>query len=316
MNVSKEVKTGLLVTIAAVVFFAGFYFLKGSDVFSNDKDYYCYYPSVDGLQKSAVVQIKGLNVGQVANLELAGDKGVKVTLSINNKIEMPVGTVANLGSADLLGGKIIRLDLGAGPGNIPPKSILETKKDGGALDKISGELTPRLEELKGTITALNAALANVNSLVGPDNQKAITETIHSLKTTSDNLAHLSGTLDKESAQISSIIRNTNSITGNLAKSNDTVQRILSNANRITTQLANAPIQKTLADLQKTSAELQAIMAKINNNQGSMGLLINDKEMYNNMNKSLKSISNLTDDLKAHPGRYINISVFGGKKKKE
>jgi phospholipid/cholesterol/gamma-HCH transport system substrate-binding protein len=79
-------------------------------------------------------------------------------------------------------------------------------------------------------------------------------------------------------------------------------------------LANAPIQKTIADLQKTTAQLQGIMDKVNNNQGSLGMLVNDKELYNNMNKSLKSVTELTNDLKARPGRYINVSVFGGKKK--
>ncbi len=313
MNISKEIKTGLLVGSALVIFFTGFYFLKGADIFSNVKEYHCYYPSVDGLQKSSQVQIRGISVGQVIDMVLAGDKGVKVTLSITNNTEIPEGTVATIASPDLLGGKIVRLDLGSGPA-LAPGAILKSHKDGGAIDKISGELTPRLGELKETITALNSALANINSLLGDENQKVIGATIQSLKATSDNLAKLSATISSESAQISSIIRNTNSITSNFAKSNDTVQRILSNFNKVSGQLANAPIQKTITDLQKTTAQLQGIMDKINNNHGSLGMFINNKDAYNNLNNSLKSITNLTDDLKARPGRYINLSVFGGKKK--
>ncbi len=314
MTISKEVRIGLLVAIAGVIFFAGFSFLKGSDVFSSESEFYCYYPTVDGLQKSSIVQVKGINIGQVADMELAGEKGVKVILSIHNSVKIPEGTIANLASSDLLGTKVIRLDMGKGPATMPAKSVLESKKDGSMVDKLSGELTPRLEELKGTIIAFNQALNNVNALVGDENQKAITGAIQSLKATSDNLAHLSAAIDKESGQISSILRNANSVTANLAKSNDTVQRILSNTSRITGQLANAPIQKTLADLQKTTAQLQSIMDKINNNQGSLGMFINNKDAYNNLNNSLKSITNLTDDLKARPSRYINVSVFGGKKK--
>lgn len=314
MKISKEVKTGLLVISALVIFFAGFYFLKGSDVFSNDKEYYCYFPSVDGLQKSTFIQIKGLNVGQVSAMELAGDKGVKVTLSISNKTPLPTGTIATLAQSDLLGSKVIRMDMGDGPGILAQGAILTARKDGGAIDKISGELTPRLEELKMTIIGFNNALANINSIVGADNQKAITSAIQSLKITSENVARLSDALSKESGQITGIIRNTNSITGNLAKNNDTIQRILSNTSRITSQIANAPLQKTITDLQKATAQMQGIMDKINNNQGSLGMLVNDKELYNNMNKSLKSVTELTNDLKARPGRYINVSVFGGKKK--
>jgi phospholipid/cholesterol/gamma-HCH transport system substrate-binding protein len=314
MNISKEVRIGLLVSAALVIFFVGFSFLKGSDIFSNDKDYYCYFPSVDGLQQSAFVQINGLNVGQVSGMELAGKQGVKVTLSVHNSTEITVGTIVNLASSDLLGGKVIKLDIGPGPGVEPAKAVLKSNVDAGAIDKISGELTPRLEELKGTIVAFNAALANINSIVGADNRESINGAISSLKVTADNLAKISDVLGKESGQISGVIRNTNSITANLAGSNDTIKRILSNFNRISAQIANAPLQKTITDLQKTTAQLQGIMDKINNNEGSLGMFINNKDAYNNLNSSLKSMTNLTDDLKAHPGRYINISVFGGKKK--
>jgi len=313
MKISKEVKTGLLVASAIVIFFTGFFFLKGSDVFSNDKEYYAYFSSVEGLQKSTFVQIKGLNVGQVTDLELAGAQGVKVTLSVHNKTKLTTGTIANLKS-DLLGTKVIQLDLGLGPDLVAPGGTITAKKDGGAIDKISGELTPRLEELKQTIVAFNTTLANVNSIVGPENQQAITDMIRALKATSENVAKLSDVMSKQSGEISGIIHNTNSITANFAKSNDTIQRILSNASKITAQIANSPLQKTITELQKTASDMQSIMAKINNNQGSMGMLINDKELYNNMNKSLKSITELTNDLKARPGRYINVSVFSGKKK--
>ena len=125
---------------------------------------------------------------------------------------------------------------------------------------------------------------------------------------------ISATLNAETGQVSGVINNANSITGNLAKQNDTINRIMGNVSALTRQLSNAPIQKTLADLEQTAAQLQGIMDKINSNKGSLGMLINDKEVYNNLNGTLKSVTALTDDLKAHPKRYINLSVFGGKDK--
>lgn len=314
MTISKEVRIGVLVAAAIVTFFAGFYFLKGSDVFSNDKDYYCYYKAAGGLQPSSTVQIKGINVGQVSAIELAGEKGVKVTISVKKRIGIPKGTVAVIASPDLLGGKIISLDLGSGPGEEPAGSTLPSTPGSDMLDKVSTELTPRLEELKETIASFNVTLARINTMLNEENKNAIAATLQSLKNTSENLAHMSATFDKESSQITGIIRNANSITSSFAKSNDTIQRIISNASRLTRQLADAPIQKTVADLEKTTAQLQGIMTKINNKEGSLGLLVNDKELYNNLNTSVKSLTNLTDDLKARPGRYINVSVFGGKKK--
>jgi len=310
MAISKEVKTGMLVASAIVIFFTGFYFLRGSDIFSNDKEYYCYYKSAGGLQGSSSVQIRGINVGHVVSMELAGEKGIKVTFAIKGKVAVPKGTIASLASADLLGTKVITLDLGSGPGEEPAGATLESAKSSDVVDQVSGSLTPRLEELKETIASFNVTLARVNSLLNEDNKNAITGTLQSLKTTSDNLAKLTN----ENGQLNSIIRNTNSITANLAKSNDTIRSILNNTNKLSAQLANAPIQKTIADLEKVAGELHTIMSKINDGKGTMGMLVNDKELYNNLNSSLKSINNLTDDLKARPGRYISFSVFGGKKK--
>ena len=301
--------------VALVILFVGFYFLKGAAVFSNDKDYYCYFTDVDGLQNSAYVQVRGLNVGHVSHTALIDNRGVLVKISINNSVEVPKGTIALLGSSDLLGAKIIRLELGPGPEMLPKGDTLLTHKEAGIIDKVSDQLTPRLEELKVTISEFNRALVSVNTIVGDDNQQAIKAALASIKTTSDNLATLSSTLSKESGEMGEIIHNAKSVTGNLAKNNDTISHILANASSITRQLSNAPIQKTVTDLQKTIAELHGVMDKINNNQGSLGMLINNKDVYNNLNSSLQSLNSLMTDIKAHPSHYINVTVFGSGKQK-
>ena len=314
MSISKEVRIGVLVTVALVVFFTGFYFLKGADLFSNDKDYYCFYADVDGLQRSSMVQINGLSVGHVSSMQLAGDKGVKLTLSVNKDIDIPQGTISSLTAADLLGTKVIKLEIGKGPGMIPAGSELPTIKDGGLVDKLSGELTPRLAELKVTIASFNHTLDNVNNMLGSENQQAINAALRSLQATAHNLDQVTAVLSKESGQITSILHNANSITANLAKNNDTIQRVLANASSITRQLSNAPIQSTFNELHKTVAQLQGVMDKINNNQGSLGMIINNKDVYNNLNATLKSLDQLAADLKVHPSRYVNISLFGRKRK--
>lgn len=314
MRVSKEVRTGILVTVALLIFFIGFYFLKGANVFASDKEYYCLYTNVQGLQNSANVQIHGMNIGHVSHMELLEGKGVRVAISLNKSVDVPTGTVANLASFDLLGTKMISLDLGKGPGMIPAGSQLQSGEEVGLVDKMSGELTPRLQELKVTIASLNSALTGINRIVNNDNQAAIAASVQSIKATAENLSKLTAVLSNEGGEISNILHHANSVTENLAKSNDTVRHILSNMNTITRQLANAPIQKTFTDLQKTSAQLQGIIEKINNNQGSLGMLINNKDVYNSLNSSIKSINNLTDDIKVHPARYINVSVFGKKTK--
>src|SRR5690606_33312426 len=124
MRISKEVKIGILVAISLFVFLAGFYFLKGSSLFSGEKEYYAYYDNVQGLQTSAAVQVKGLGVGRVSNIELLDSDKVRVTISVKKDVVLPIGTAAELASADLLGGKIIRLKLGSGTQMVEDGSTL------------------------------------------------------------------------------------------------------------------------------------------------------------------------------------------------
>lgn len=313
MSLSKEARIGLLVTISLVVLFAGFYFLKGANIFSGEKVYYCFYDNVQGLQTSSNVQIRGLNVGRVAHTQLVDGKGVKVEIALSKKIDLPQGTVANLASADLLGTKIIRLDLGNGPGIIESGGTLPTATEGGLMDNISTEVTPMLRDIRGMVAILDSVLGGVNNIVNDQNQKALSNSLASLETTTDNFKKLSNALGKESGEITSIVHNANSITGNLAANNDKIKNIINNVNGFSGQLSNAPINQTLSDLQHTTSELQGIINKINTDQGTLGRLVNDKGLYNNLDSTLGSLNLLMADIKAHPSRYINVSIFGKKK---
>jgi len=313
MSLSKEARIGILFSISLIIFFVGFYFLRGASLFSNDKKFYCIYSNVEGLQLSANVQVRGLNVGRVSHMELLDNKGVKVTLSVYKSVEVPQGTTAALASPDLLGSKIVSLNLGTGPGEMEDGATMQGSIEGGTVDNVTQQLTPRLKELQATIVGLDSALSGINAIVGLQNQQAIAGAIHSIQLTADNLSQLSGALGKEGGEITSILHNANSITGNLAKNNEAIQQILTNVNNLSGQLANAPIQKTVAELQSTITEFKGIAGKINNNQGSLGLLINDKELYNNLNGSLQSLNVLMGDIKAHPTRYINVTILGRKK---
>ena len=313
MSLSREVRIGMLVTIALIVFFTGFYFLKGSDILSSDRTYYCYYTSVDGLLNAAPLEIRGLNVGSVSALGLEGGKGVKVTFHVHKSIPLPVGTIATVIPDGFLGNKKIRLDLGSGPGIIEGHSVLASAEEAGLVDNMTDQMTPLMTSLRKTVNALDTVIAGVKLITSSENARAITYSLNAIKLTVDNLAALSGTLKNENDEIKSIIHNTNSITASFAKNNDTVRRILSNFNNVSAQLANSHIQKTFSDLQGSVSQLQGIMNKVNSNEGSLGLLINNKDLYNNMNSSIKSLDKLMTDLKEHPSRYINVTIFGKKK---
>lgn len=313
MKLSKEARIGLLVSIAILILFTGFYFLRGSNVFSKQREYHGYFANVQGLQVSAPVQIRGLGVGRVATVQLEGDK-VKVTFSIDKDVKIPQGTIAKLASADLLGGKVIALELGKSASDVEENGILQTSIEGGIIDNLSTEISPMIKDIRLVIARLDTTVISINGILNEETQTKLNSSIASLEVTMSNFSSLSQKLNNESAELQSIIRNANSISSNLAANNDRIGNILKNAETTTNQLSRAPIEATVNDLQGAANQLQGVINKINTNQGSLGMLVNDKELYNNLSSSLTTLNALMADLKEHPSRYINVTIFGKKRK--
>lgn len=313
MKISKEVRIGLLVTIALVVLFTGFYFLKGASVFSGENKYYVFYDNVQGLQQSSQVQVKGMSIGRVSAIELNDDNKVRVTIAIPKSREIPRGSIATLTSTDLLGTKAIALNMSANKEIAEDKETLPSSIEGGIIDAISVEITPLLQDIRHAVGTLDTVLVGVNGVLDAKAQENLKRSIANLDATMNNFSQLSSKLNGESNELASVIRNANSITGNLAKNNDRIANILKNAELTTDQLAKAPIEQTLKNLQAVIDDLQAVSNKMKSKDGSLGLLINDKELYNNVNSSLQTLNGLMSDIEAHPTRYINLTIFGRKK---
>jgi phospholipid/cholesterol/gamma-HCH transport system substrate-binding protein len=313
MTFSKEARIGLLVAIAILILITGFYFLRGSNLFSRENTYYCYFANIQGLQASAPVQIKGFGVGRVAAIKLEGNR-VKVTISVSKKTQIPEGTVAKLASADLLGSKVIALELGTGVVYVKNEGTLPTTIEGGIIDNLSTEISPLIQDIRVVIARLDTTVISINGILNEETQARLNNSIASLEVTMNNFSQLSQRLNNESAELQSIIRNANSIASNLADNNSRISNILRNAETTTNQLSRAPIEGTVKDLQTAANQLQGVINKINNNQGSLGMLVNDKELYTNLSNSLNTLNKLMADLQAHPSRYINVTIFGKKRK--
>lgn len=314
MKFSKEARIGVLVSASLLVLFFGFYFLKGLSLFSGDKEYYCVFNNVRGMQNQSNVEISGLSVGHIVDTKLIDKKGVRVKIAVHNDIVIPEGTTATLVSSDLLGGKAVVLNLGSGAGEIKPGSTIESKTEGNVMENLTDKLNPIFNDVKSSIIYLDTTIVRLNDLMNGNNRVNIGKMLAALSTTSENLAKVAEGLGKQSGDLAGILHSSNSIMANLAKSNDTVSMILSNFRNISSQLANSPIQKTMAALKSSLTELDSVMAKVNHGDGSAGMIVNDKELYKNLDKSLKSLHELLDDFKAHPKRYINVTVFGKKSK--
>ncbi len=313
MKLSKEARIGLLVSIAILILFTGFYFLRGSNLFSSQAEYTAYFTNIQGLQASSPIQIRGLAVGRVASVELDGER-VKVVLSINKDTKLPEGTIAKLASTDLLGSKVISLELGKSAVFVKEEGVLPTAVEGGIIDNLSTEISPLIRDIRGVVARLDTTVISINDILNEETQTKLNSSIASLEVTMNNFSALSQKLNNESSELQSIIRNANSVATNLASNNDRISNILKNAEITTNQLSRAPIESTVNDLQGAANQLQGVINKINTNQGTLGMIVNDKELYNNLSASLNTLNALMADLQAHPSRYINVTIFGKKRK--
>jgi len=311
---TKEARIGLLVASSLLIFVAGFYFLKGSNIFSGEHKYNAYFNDVQGLQASSSVQVKGLNVGKVSKITLEKDGRVKVVISVSKKILVTQGSTISLASADLLGTKVLQLAIAPGATQLEDGSVLPTSIEGGILDNLSGEISPLINDVRHVVATLDTVLLGVNSMLNQDTRQRLTNSVASLEVTMNNFSSISAKLNDESDHLASVIRNANSITGNLAANNQQITNIIHNAEGISNQLSNAPIQETVKELNATITQLQGVMDKINSNQGSLGMMVNDKQLYNNLSETLKTLNLLIGDINAHPSRYINVTIFGRKNK--
>ncbi len=313
MKFSKEARIGLLVASAILIFFAGFYFLKGANIFSGENEYYAYYEDVQGLQPSSPVQVKGMSVGRVSDIRLNGNDKVKVTIAINKKTKIPQGSVAKLISMDLLGSKAVSLELSNSSVTAEDESTLAAEIEGGIIDALSVEITPLLRDMRHAVGTLDSVLITVNNVLDPQSKAYLAQSIANLDATMANFSQLSASLNAEGAQLQGIIRNANSITSNLASNNEQITQIINNAASVTNQLSAAQIDRTMGEFQAAAHNLTTVLNKVNSKDGSLGLLVNDPNMYNNLNSSLNTLNALMADIQAHPTRYINLTIFGRKK---
>lgn len=313
MKISNETKVGALTAIAIVILILGFNFLKGRNIADRSDKIYAEFPSVEGLQVSNPVFIKGLQVGKVYAMKEKDVNltGVIVTISLNKKVNIPKNSLAAIGS-ELLGTSSIKINMGNSTTYIQDGDTLSTMKTLGLADKLQSSLDPTLAKVNKTLESLDLVLHNLNSTLDPNTKNNLQSLIANLTNSSKSLEKL---LDHQTGMLAKTLSNTEAVTGNLAKNNDKINATVDNLEKATGKLANAKFDEAVASLQSTMAKLEATVDKVNSNQSSLGALLNDRKLYDQILQTNRSLTTLLDDLRMHPKRYVNISVFGKKDKK-
>lgn len=316
MKIANETKVGILAAFSIALLIIGYNFLKGNAIFSSETVLYARYSHVDGLGVSKPVLINGYQIGRVDALTLQSDGTIIATLKIKGKYEIPNNSIARLESIDLLGGKAIVMALGTGNVFAKDGDTLNANVAKGLLETVQ----PVQKKAEMIIAKMDSILTSVNSILNPNFQKNVDKSFNSIAATLTSLEATSKKVDNlvgaEGSRISSILANVEAITNNLKNNNEKINGILNNINTVTDQVAAANFKQTIDNANKSMADLQSIVSKINEGKGSLGLLINDTKMYDNLNSASSNLDKLIIDLKENPKRYVHFSVFGGGAKKD
>lgn len=299
MKLTKEIKIALVAIVGILIMYFGINFLKGMNLFSTNNTYFITFDDIQGLGASTPIYADGYKVGTVDGLEYDYKENgpIKVKVDINKDLRIPQGSKAEI-VKDLMGNLQVNLLLANNPRErVEPGGVIPGAVNGGMMDK-AANLVPVVEKM---LPKLDSILTSVNALLA---DPALAASLHNVETITSNLTVSTRELNTLMAGLNK------QVPGMIGKANG----VLDNTNRLTANLASLDVQGTLNKVNQTLASAHQFTEKLNSNQGSLGLLMNDTKLYDNLTSTMGHADSLVIDLKAHPKRYVHFSVFGRKDK--
>ena len=248
-------------------------------------------------------------------------QGITVEMAVDKDINIPVNSKAAIVADGILGTKAVRLELGDSKKYIKGSGEIKGDLQLGLMDKVGNEIDPMITEIKGTLASLDTAVNGIKNVLNETTQRNLKHSISSLDKTMTQFSDLANTLGKQKNNINSAMtsltgatNNLNGFTNNLNKNNTTINRTLSNLETTSQNFSKIKLEQTVTKLNSTLNSLQTTLSKVNSGKGSMALLMNDDKLYKNLKNTSETMNNLLYDLSARPYRYVNLNLFGGKKK--
>ena len=295
---TKEVKIALVAIVGLVLLYFGMNFLKGQSLFASDNIYIVEFDNAEGLSGAAPIYADGYRIGTVLDTKYDYQRHVIVARAdVDKALHLPVGTTAEI-STDLMGNSRVNLILAGTPDNLlKPGDIIKGAVSEGALGQVKA-MVPAIEKM---LPKLDSILASVNMLLA---DPALANTLHNAQKITDNLTVSTRELNKMLADL-------NQRVPGIAEKADAT---LANTEKLTGNLAALDLAGTMAKVDKTLANVETLTKTLNSREGTVGLLLHDKGLYNNMTATMAAADSLLVDLKAHPKRYVHFSLFGRKDK--
>ena len=304
MKFQKEAKIAVIVTLILFLFLWGHNFLKGRNLFSSYNYYQAYFEKIDGLQKSGPVLINGFSVGVVSDIHFASEEldRLVVEIGVKKNYNIPDNSVIMINS-DLLGSKSIVLILGDSKTMAPNGSFLRDSIAHDLMMTISEKLPPIASKADMLMLSIDSLLQALHNTFNDDMQRNIQSIV----------ANVEQLVSNERKKISAIMTNFESVSNNLRQSNDDISKLIANLNAFSETLVESDVKNTVDNANRSLAQLNALLAGINEGQGTIGQLAKNDSAYIYLKQSLDDLDKLLIDLRENPKKYVHFSLFGGKK---
>ena len=296
---AKEIQIGVVAIVGIVVLYLGLQFLKGLTMFSSDNKYYVRFDNISGLTASSPIYANGFKVGVVESIayDFNSQNHIVAVVGLNKEMRLPKESRAEIVS-DLLGNIKLELVLGPNPTDlVAPGDTILGGVHAGVMSMASG-VVPQIQAM---LPKLDSILTSVNMLLA---DPALKNSLH-------HIDDITGNLKKTTNELNMLTSSLNQQMPSMLKNAD---GMLANANEFTHQLNELDLAATMAKVNNTLQNVEQMTAKLNSNEGTLGLLMRDPELYNNLNSTMIHADSLMIDLKQNPKRYVHFSVFGRKNK--
>lgn len=312
MKISNETKVGALTAISITLLILGFNFLKGKNVFAKKATMYVTFKKVEGLNVADGIKINGLRVGAVDGLEEM-DKNlseVVVAFQLFKEINIPTDSYAKI-VATPLGSTAIVITMGNAKTFLNEGDTLKGIDSKSMVEDLKETLAPTVENVNRTLATLDSTIRKIGNVFDADAKQNIGHILEELASTT---ARLNNLLEPKKGSLAQTLDQVNGFAGNLNKNNDSISAVVNNLAKASRDLASADFSKTISSLEKATASLNNILVGIKEGKGSLGKFATDEQLYKNLNSTSNSLNVLLQDLRLHPKRYVQVSVFGKKDK--
>ena len=312
MKVSNETKIGALTVIAITLLILGFNFLKGKNLIEKKATIYIAFEKVNGLNMADMIKINGLKVGGVEDMQEtdANLSGIVVAFHLTRAINIPNDSYAQV-ITNPLGSSFIELVLGKSTTFVKDGDTLKSVQTKGLVQDLQDKLEPTIENLNKTLSSLEETVKRVGNVFDEEAKQNIGKTLKELALATDQINSM---LAPGKGSIAKSVENIAGISGNLKNNNDSITMIIGNLTKVSRDISNSEIGNTIKQLENASVNLNQILNGIKEGKGSLGMLTKDESLYKNLTSTSNSLNILLQDLRLHPKRYVQVSVFGKKEK--